>query len=281
MRQGSRRKIFFLVLALAAIAFVAVLIFLNLKKQNISADVIALNDIKTIDVRELEPDNRPVVRIPILMYHHIRDFNDPGDTLGTNLSVSEGAFSEQLDYLISSGYTTTTFQQMIEFPQKSLPEKPIILTFDDGYDDNYNAFISLKNKNMVGVFYIISNYLNKPGQLSTPQIKEISSAGMEIGSHTENHPDLTQISASRVSAELSDSKAELEKIIGKNVISLCYPSGRYNDAVKHAVEQAQYLAATTTQTGIATTDSDKFELQRIRISHPDTLQTFVSKLKSE
>lgn len=184
------------------------------------------------------------ITMPIMMFHHIRDYVSASDTIGTNLSVSPAKFAIELDLIKSLGYTTTTFQDL---ESGKLPAKPIILTFDDGYDNFYtNAYPELKKRGMVAVSYIITNKINTGMYMTADQIKEISQNGIEIGAHTKSHPDLTTISLAKAQDEIDGSKTTLESIVGKPVISFCYPSGKLNSTIEKLVSDAGYKFATTT-----------------------------------
>lgn len=243
--------------------------------------VITESDIKTTPVTSEQPvpDSRSEVSIPILMYHHIRNYNDPADQIGTNLSVSPESFKSQIDYIKDNGYTTITFGQMLDFPAKKLPEKPVILTFDDGYLDGYDiAYEYLKDNGQVGVFYIISGFFGRSEFMTETEVKEISDAGMEIGSHSANHLDLTTLSISNVNKEVSLSKVTLEEVTGKTIISFCYPAGKHDDIVGKAIVEAGYRIATTIKSGISSTSEEKILLSRLRINPSDSLITFASKI---
>lgn len=242
--------------------------------------VISESDVKTTAVAEqATSDTRAEVAIPILMYHHIRNYNDPSDQIGTNLSVPPENFKAQIDYLKNNGYTTITFQQLLDFPTKKLPEKPVIITFDDGYQDSYDiAYKYLKDNGQVGVFYIVSGYFGRSEHMTEAEVKEISDAGMEIGSHSVNHLDLTTLSISKVNKEVVSSKAILEEITGKPIISFCYPAGKHDDIVGKAVSEAGYLTATTTKSGISSTSEEKILLSRLRINPSDSITSFANKI---
>lgn len=286
MKQAKKTTTKILLIAVGIlIVFAGIAIYLVANK--IKADqieptpVVTLDDVDTAPASTLQsnPDSRTEVSVPILMYHHIRNYNQPNDTIGTNLSVSPDNFNAQIKYLKDNGFTTITFSDFLNFPTKKLPEKPIILTFDDGYNDAYdNAFLPLKQNGQVGVFYIISGFVGRPDTLTSNQIKEISASDMEVGSHTIDHPDLTKISAVKLDSELQGSKKNLESIIGKSVVSFCYPSGKNNAEVDNAVKNAGYSTATTTSSGISSTSENKFTLSRIRINPTDSLPTFVNKI---
>lgn len=213
----------------------------------------------------------PSQSIPILMYHHIRNYNKANDKIGTNLSVSPENFKAQLDLIYSMGYQTTTFEEInkgIFYP------KPIILTFDDGYKNFYaEAYPELKNRQMKAVVSIIAN-AQSDQYLNNSEIKEISEYGIEISSHTLSHLDLSRAASDKVYSEINDSKILLENIIGKKLISFCYPAGKYNDETKNIVKNSGYLFATTTKTGLTNFD-DPFELKRYRVNKDTNISKFI------
>jgi len=210
-------------------------------------------------------------KIPILMYHHIRDFSDPNDQIGTNLSVSPNSLARQLDLIAQRGYTTTTFEQL---SLGKIVNKPIILSFDDGYENFYtNAYPELTKRGMTAVVFIITG-LHSADYLTEGQIKEISDAGFEIGSHTISHPDLSKSTPGKVLSEVGESKKSLEQITGKAVHGFCYPSGKYNQSVIEAIRESGYSYATTTKSGIGDFSSP-FELSRYRVNRDTDINTYI------
>ena len=209
--------------------------------------------------------------VPILMYHYIRDYSNTRDQMGINLSVSPETFVKQLEELKQAGYTTLTFKDL----SASLPTKPIILTFDDGYVDAYGAALpALQHAEMKGVFYIVTDFLDKPNYMTTEQVHLLDKAGMEIGSHTLDHHDLSKASLSDQQREIFQSKKQLEQLLGKPVIAFCYPSGKYTLRTVDIVKQAGYTSATTTKPGVATLHdftSDQYELKRVRVTNTTDL----------
>ena len=204
----------------------------------------------------------PSLKIPILMYHYIRDYTDPNDPGGISLSVSTEKFASQLNYLKSRGYHTITFTDV---KKNQIPSKPIILTFDDGYVDFYqNAFPELKSHNMVAVTFIITDFNGGDKYMNDTELREIDKYGIEIGSHTVSHPNLTTASPFHATRQIVDSKLVLENKIGHPIISFCYPSGKYNPAIVQIVEGAGYEYATTTNEGLADFRSH-FTLSRLRM----------------
>jgi len=190
--------------------------------------------------------------VPVIMYHHIRTAESTDSALLKDLSLDLQAFKQHLDYLEKRHYRAVTFYELASLVGKQeLPsENIVILTFDDGYDDNWEAFDELIKRNMKAVFFITVASIDKKHHLSRQQLRELSNSGMEIGSHTQSHVDLTSSNSARLTKEIVGSKQRLEAIIGKEVISFCYPSGRYNDNVVKNVKNAGYKWARTTNPGI-------------------------------
>ncbi|MEK7096418.1 MAG: polysaccharide deacetylase family protein [Patescibacteria group bacterium] len=210
------------------------------------------------------------MQLPILMYHHIRDYNDSTDSIGTNLSVSPEKFSEQLDLIRSLGYQTITLSEL-----KPSIDKPIILTFDDGYDNFYqNTYPELKKRGMVAVSFIIVNNIGKSNYMTEYQIKEINNNGIEIGSHTLSHPDLSVSNTTKQGTEIADSKFRLEQILGKTIDSICYPAGKYNTETINIVSSAGYKYAVTTKTGISKF-SNLLELNRYRVNADTSISGYL------
>lgn len=210
--------------------------------------------------------------MPILMYHHIRDFNDPNDKIGANLSVSPEKFAKQLNLIKSEGYTTITFNDL---DTGKIPTKPIILTFDDGYKNFYqNAYPELKKREMVGTVFVIVNDIGKNEYMNEKEIKEVSSNGIEIGSHTLSHPDLSKSPSNKAQEEISNSKKTLESLIGNDIISFCYPSGKFSEETVKSVKEAGYKYAVTTKSKL-TTFENLLELNRYRVNSDTSISGFL------
>jgi len=215
-------------------------------------------------------------KVPILMYHYIRDVDKSEGELGANLSVSPAKFDTQMKWLSDNAYKTVGFQYLLE-PYK-IANKPIIITFDDGYRDAYtNAFPILKKYNFTGVFYIIIDSVGKPEYLTWEMIKEMKNAGMQFGSHTLTHPDLRNISASDLDFQLRKSKEKLDKELGQSTTDFCYPAGKYNEDAITALKNIGYKTAVLTSAGVASEESNLLKLPRQRMQN----ETSISKAAGE
>ncbi|RFU62123.1 polysaccharide deacetylase family protein [Peribacillus glennii] len=214
-------------------------------------------------------------KIPILMYHAIADYEGNGLK---GLYVTPKIFRSQIQYLTASGFTPITFDDLARL--KKL-KKPIIITFDDGYKNNINAFAILKELrdskfNSKGVIFMIANKVGTKNGLSPRQLKTISDSGiMSIQSHTYSHPSLT--TTKNYKKELVDSKRILETITGKKINTLCYPIGHYNSTVISETKK-YYDYAVTTKPGFADL-KNRYELNRIRVSYDTSLTQFKKLVK--
>lgn len=214
------------------------------------------------------------LRIPILMFHHVRDPRPFSNMIQRNLSVSPGKFRSDLDWLKNNGYQVISMDDLeaVLTGQMVVTKKPVILTFDDGYEDNYKeAFPDLKARSMTGTFYIITDFVNHSGFMTKSEIKEMSQANMNIGSHTKIHVDLARVSEDRQTKELSGSKTFLTETLGKEIDDFCYPSGRYNQSTINILRNLEYKTATTTKFGFAVPGVNFLQLPRVRMNESTDL----------
>src|SRR5207302_1255716 len=229
----------------------------------------------------LVPAGRPAVRVPILMYHYVRANPDPGDRLGFNLSVTPDDFARQMDWLAANGYHPIDFDDLRAYllGRGGLPERPVVLTFDDGYRDLYTtAFPILRAHRFKAVSYVVSGFVNSPVSVTAEQVLEMDANGVQIGAHTVSHADLTKLSGAGLWHEVYDSKAALEGLLGHAVLDFCYPSGRVDDAVVRAVQAAGFQTATTTQPGVLHSAADRYLWTRVRVSGGEPLERLVADL---
>jgi peptidoglycan/xylan/chitin deacetylase (PgdA/CDA1 family) len=215
----------------------------------------------------LNPAEKPFI-VPILMYHYISSSPWKDDKIRIGLSTPPFIFERQLKQLSDDGYTTITLNEMFDaFAGRiSLPEKPVILTFDDGYADFYqNAFPLLKKYSMKGTVFVITSFVDKLGYLTWPQINEMDGSGIiQIGSHTIHHLALTLVKPEILKQEVEESKLILENHLGHPVMWFAYPYGIYNKKVVDAVQKAGYFGAVNTIPGKLQYEGRLFYLTRYR-----------------
>jgi peptidoglycan/xylan/chitin deacetylase (PgdA/CDA1 family) len=227
------------------------------------------------------------------MYHHISDL-PPRNALDLSLTVTPTVFGQQLDYLKTKGYHSITFNQLFNalYYQGPLPSKPIILTFDDGYEDNYQfAYPLLREHGFSGMFYIITGKVNWEGQMTWGQLREMLQHGMQMGSHTIHHVNMGQVwqnSPEQAQQELQISKSTLEQNLRIVVQQFCYPSGEpfrsgsrfVRQQIVLLLAQDGYVGATTDPgiTGIVQQSQEPFILLRIRVDGRESFEGFVKSL---
>lgn len=214
------------------------------------------------------------------MYHHIRDIRPGDDQMVRNLCTPQTLFTEQLDYLKTTEFQTITFLDLREHYKLGapLPKNPIIITFDDGYSDNWDAFLKLHKRNMLGVFFIVTTTIGKTDHLSTTQIQNMATFGMEIGSHAHNHVDLRHIKKEYVKIEILRSQKILQKLTGQPVISFCYPNGRYNHWVIKHLKEANFWYGRTASPGKNNIQNKDFTLKVIRMGEFTTVKELAKAL---
>ncbi len=209
-------------------------------------------------------------RVPILMYHYISVPPPDADIYRLDLSVTPAAFESQMQYLADEGYHPIRVEDLTDYLLNGtpLPPKPIVLTFDDGYADNYaNAFPVLKKYKFPATFFVITQFIDdkKPGYMTWDQLEEMAIEGMEIGSHTLDHPDLHGKPLAFQETEIAGSKLMIEARIGTPVKSFCYPAGHYDLRTLEVLRSSGYLAATTEMQGTLQSTQNLYLLRRIRV----------------
>jgi peptidoglycan/xylan/chitin deacetylase (PgdA/CDA1 family) len=226
------------------------------------------------------------VHVPILMYHHLEELSaeHKQDPDYQQLFVAPAAFEEQMTYLQNNGYHTITFAELVGAfnGEVTLPDKPVIITFDDGWDDIYNvAYPILQQHGQRATFFIPSNWVeNLDGVVTWPQVEEMSAGGMEIGSHSVTHPYLTTADPDWRKYEIEGSKATLEEHIKKPVTAFAYPYGLYDDTVVGDVKAAGYLTACTIDPGATATPDNLLLLPRTWVYDWTTIDEFAGLLTS-
>ncbi|MFJ8235692.1 polysaccharide deacetylase family protein [Ureibacillus sp. NPDC094379] len=220
-------------------------------------------------------------KVPILIYHSIDEFKGHGSK---ELYVTPENFEKQMIYLREHGFTLLTFDQWQDIDQVN---KPIFITFDDGYKNNLNAFnIFQKLKNdyfkPTGTMFVISDFIGRSNRLSESDLKMMADSGLiSIQSHTATHPDFTKIN--NYEYELKESKDKIQKITGKPVIALAYPYGNFSNKVIAETKKYYLFGLTTTpetfsEKGIK---DESYRLPRIYIKYSTTLDEFAKIVDGE
>ena len=233
----------------------------------------------------------------IFMYHMIK--NPVAGARFNGLRVSPLMFERQLRWFKNNGWNSYTISELIERNDK-IPEKIVVLTFDDGFEDNYeNAFPLLKKYGFKATLYLVvdrherdwsvskkkhhnSGELMKEPKLNDEQVDEMLASGLvELGGHSLTHINFSKESESEKYRQILQSKILLEDKFNTTVNSFAYPFGIYDARDPLLVKKAGYSSAVTTESGIESQDAaDKFQLKRIKISGKDSFQTFVLRVQT-
>jgi peptidoglycan/xylan/chitin deacetylase (PgdA/CDA1 family) len=197
------------------------------------------------------------------------------------LWVSPDALRAQVAALAKAGYTAVTLDQVIDGwnGKPTLPPKPVVLTFDDGYlSQGKDAGAILAERKWPGVLYLAWHNLGTPGGISRTRVKQMIRDGWEIDAHTINHRDLTTLDAAGLREEIAGSRAKIREAFGVPVNGFCYPAGRFDPAVEDAVREAGFTSATTELPGRASAQQDRFALSRIRVDASDSVASVMAKV---
>ncbi|MDO8617283.1 MAG: polysaccharide deacetylase family protein [Candidatus Uhrbacteria bacterium] len=213
------------------------------------------------------------VRIPILMYHQIRPTRSSFAFRDKFFSVTPESLEAQLKALVVAGYETVTPQDLIAaLTEKDgatrLPKKPVLITFDDGYRNQYQyAFPLLKRLGLKATFFIISQGHRWRGYVTEEMIKELDQSGfITIASHTQHHAMLPRYGAAAREREIGDSKKELETLLGHPVTSFAYPYGGWSVEISKEVERAGYQLGFGVRLGSLHTSSSRYQLRRMHVN---------------
>ncbi len=222
----------------------------------------------------LEKNIARVHEIPVLMYHQV--LKETPAFSKFNLHITSDDLEKQLQFLRDRGFETVTFEDLT---LRRLPRKPIILTFDDGYENNYRYLLPLLRKyQMKAVVYILgdrkiaTNFWDIPiGEAEHPllkpaQILEMAHSGLvEFGSHSMRHARLTLMKKAEIQKEVAGSKKVLEDFLEKPVISFAYPYGFVNEEIKKMTEDAGYTFGIAVNGGPTRFGDDLLEIRRVHL----------------
>jgi peptidoglycan/xylan/chitin deacetylase (PgdA/CDA1 family) len=216
--------------------------------------------------------------IPILMYHVVGD--PPQGAPFTGLYVSRRDFAAQLAWLGAHRYHAVSLRRVYDYWRRgyALPPRPVVLTFDDGYPQDFtNVRPLLGSRHWPGVLNLaVQNLLDR--KLTVPQIRTMIETGWEIDAHTLTHRDLTTLARADLRHEVAGSRRWIRRRFHVPVDFFCYPAGRYDARVLAAVKAAGFSAATIEGAGPASPRDGLLTLPRIRVDRSDGVSGLAAKL---
>ena len=214
--------------------------------------------------------------VPILMYHNVDYVEKP---VANN--TSPGNFAWQMDFLKKNKYHVISLDELVKATQngRQLPRRSVVITFDDGYEDNYvNAFKILKQRGFPAIIFCITNTIGQSGYLTWDQIREMERFGVVAGSHTVVPVYLPGTPEEKQRFQIWESKRVLEERLRHPVDYFAYPSGGFSEKIKKLIREAGYKGACTTNRGYDRLNQDVYELNRIRPGDKDTPMSLRFKL---
>lgn len=226
-------------------------------------------------------------KVPILEYHSVNDRID------RQLAVTVTNFEMQMRYLFEAGYNPISVDELSEFytSRRCLTVRPVVITFDDGYRDNYvNAYPVLRKFDFKATIFLPTDYIDRTAEfgvlpasmggeniLKWDEIREMNKNGITFGSHSCSHSILPLMQDNQAQREIRESKRRVEDEIETEVGSFCYPFGRFDQRIKEVVISSQYMAACA-EIFREADNEDLFCLKRIGISRGDNMLVFRLKL---
>lgn len=220
------------------------------------------------------------------MYHSISEH--VGNEKHNKWRVKPNDFEKQMHWFYKNNWKSFTISELVKLDE--IPEKSFVITFDDGYEDNYlNAFPILKKYNFKATIYLVpnqkTNYWEEKNTsvlsnlLNEKQILEMQNSGLiEFGSHTLSHVNLSTINDEQLLNELKKSKEEVEKITNQECEAFAYPYGKFDDKIVQAVKNVGYKNATVVKRGLFEQNDDVFTIKRVGILGTESFVDFLLKV---
>lgn len=228
-------------------------------------------------------------RVPILMYHSVAD-QGPAELAPYRMPVAK--FAEQLRYLRRHGYYSITVAEWARCirEKRSLPGRPIILTFDDGYEDFLdNAWPLLERSDFTATLFVVTEKVGTSADwdelasaplklLGWDAVRKLADAGVEIGSHSASHKDFLTLTSEQVFDEGIRARDGLRASLGAEIDIIAFPWGRSDPAGREALRRGGYSVGLTTEGGASTLTDDPLHLPRIEVFGSDDIETFAKRL---
>jgi peptidoglycan/xylan/chitin deacetylase (PgdA/CDA1 family) len=228
---------------------------------------------------------QPQRPIPILLYHSI---SDDASSQYLQYAVTPADFRAQMELIAERGYRTLTVSELVGLlavPAAGLPERSVLVTFDDGFAEVYEQGLPvLRNLGITATVFAISGFvgsssrwLERKGEgsrrlLSWEQLAELRAQGFEVGSHGHSHRQLDTMSKVAAFDELRRSKAILEDHLGASVDAFAYPHGYHSPVLRELVRASGYLAACGVKHALSHPDDDRWALGRAVVSRETSLE---------
>jgi peptidoglycan/xylan/chitin deacetylase (PgdA/CDA1 family) len=234
------------------------------------------------------------LNIPILMYHHILDKSKIPKEYQNDLYVDIFNFEKQMEYINKSNFTTLNFDELelILDGKVDFPKKPIIITFDDGYEETLNNVLCILRKYKIKIVVsLVTDFIGKSNKwdfenkqipayriINEEQILKLVNEGVSFVSHSTTHPHFNKIGYNELKNELENSKGYLEDLLKKRINAVIYPYGEYNEDVKKIAKLAGYKFGCAVNSRKRYVLEDLYEIRRVYVKGSDSLFDFKRKI---
>ena len=231
-------------------------------------------------------------KIPILMYHSISDEKEKSHPY-YHVNTSSSVFDAQMHYLYENNYSVINLQDLEKSFDTRDSSKYVVITFDDGFHDFYtNALPILKKYNFTATVFLPSAFISAhhkklkgKGHLNWQEVRELSDAGISIGSHTANHPQLSELSDTEVEYEIQHSKEIIENNLGSAIDTFSYPykfpdeNKKFKIILRDLLNKHGYKYGVNTRIGTTSKKDDIYFMKRLPVNSADDMSFFQAKLE--
>jgi peptidoglycan/xylan/chitin deacetylase (PgdA/CDA1 family) len=230
--------------------------------------------------------------VPVLMYHEVCLSPHPAFQRYT---VTVREFTRQMRVLAVLGYETIDLDTLVRARagKGSLPRRPVIITFDDGYQGSVDHAVPvLRAHNFTACFFLVAGLMGKTSRWMIPDLKidlplmgwdtarKLGAEGFQFGAHTVTHPRLTSVDSAACRTELVDARKYIEEELSRPARHLAYPFGSYDRSVQVLAAEAGYVTACSTRPGLSPADDDLLALRRVSVYGHDSIFDFLSRLRT-
>lgn len=221
------------------------------------------------------------VDVPILTYHRVHAYATEHTRSIPDLTVEPSVFAAEMSALVRGGYHAISQRQLYAamFAGGRLPSRPVMITADDGYEDDATVMLPiLRRLHLTATFYIVTRRIGMPGFVTAAEMRRLQRAGMDVGAHTRTHVALPGLLPAQARDEIAGSARDLSRILGPRPLWFAYPFGAVSPAVEREVRAAGFALATTTRGGTRQSPSAPLELPRLHVGREMTPAGLVGEL---
>lgn len=230
--------------------------------------------------------------LPVLLYHSI---SEAASSEVARFAITPKVFEDHMRHLAEEGYSSMTVTELLpvlEGRSDVLPERPVLVTFDDGFRDFLtNALAVMQRHGVVSTLYATTGFMgdgeaagtNRSGDemLSWRELAEVARQGVEVGGHTHSHPMLDTLPHAAARDEIVRCKELIEQHTETAVASFAYPHGYSSTWVRRAVAEAGYTSACAVKNAMSHPADDRFAIARLMLEARHTRDDFLRMLSGE